>query len=171
MSVYPAPLQYNGMIKTVFNPEDYSNYLNSTDQQQKNLINALATLQPVNSTNISQTATFSSSQSYDLNNGLIYSLASNSTVMTTISFTNIPITPQNSYIFTFLLTPSTASTPYYIIPNSNFVTINGTSCPLYGLTNITLPSTYTILNQQIIVINTSTTFTPSFIALTSVSGY
>ena len=171
MSVYPAPLQYNGMIKTVFNPEDYSDYLNSTDQQQKNLINSLGTLQSVDSVNISQTATFNASQTYDFNNGQIYSLASNSTIMTTISFTNIPITPLNSYIFTFLLTPSIASTPYYLIPNTNFVTINGTTYPLYGLSNITLPSTYTILNQQIILINTSTTFTPSFIALTSVSGY
>ena len=176
MAQYPTPVKYNGQINLIFNPEDYSTYSTNTSLiQTLASVQSLASIQSIASAqyaNNSQTATFTSTPSFDIGNGLLYNLASNSTVITTVSFTSIPqIIPLASYIFTFFLTPNTASSPYYLLPNSNFVSINGTSYPLYGLSNISLPSTYTTLVQQIILTNTSATFTPSFIALTSVSGY
>lgn len=143
-------------------------------------INGLATMNNLNVTSLLKSkqyaddlnnSAFTASQKFSFNNGLVYTLDTNSTVMTTILFTDIPITPQQSYKFTFIMKPDIASSAYYLKPNTDFVTINGISSPLYGLSNIILPATFTYLLQQITLINTSTTTTPSFISLTRVSGY
>ena len=116
-------------------------------------------------------ATFAAAQTYSFNAGMVYTLASNSTATTTLSINDIPTTPQQSYIFTFILQPGTANSPYWIKPNTNFVSVNGGSVSLFGLQNTALPATYTYIVQQVTVINTSTTTTPTYIAFTSVSGY
>ena len=117
------------------------------------------------------TATFSAAQTYSFNNGMVYTLTSNSTATTTLSINDIPTTPQQSYIFTFILQPTTANSPYWIKPNTSFVSVNGGSAPLYGLQNATLPAAYTYIVQQVTVLNISTTASPNFITYISVSGY
>lgn len=114
---------------------------------------------------------FTAAQTYSFNNGMVYSLSSDATVMTTVSFTDIPIIAQQSYIFTFIFQPSAVNSGYYLKPNTNNINVNGIAVSLYGLQNVALPSAYTYLVQSITIINRSTTSTPTFIALTSVSGY
>ena len=116
-------------------------------------------------------ATFSAAQTYSFNNGMVYTLISNSTTTTTLAITDLPTTPQQSYIFTFIIQPSATNSPYWIKPNTNFISANGISTPLYGLQNVALPAAYTYIVQQVTVINSSTTTTPSFIAFTSLSAY
>jgi hypothetical protein len=102
---------------------------------------------------------------------MIYTLASNDTPMTSLSINDIPDTPLKSYNFTFIIQPITVDSPYYLKPNKNIISVNNKSIPLYGLENVSLPATYTYLIQEIKVINTSTTATPSFSAFTNVSGF
>ena len=116
-------------------------------------------------------ATFAAAQSYSFNNGMVYTLTSNSTATTTLAINDIPTTPQQSYIFTFIIQPTTANSSWYIVPNTNFISVNGGSAPLYGLQNAVLPRAFTYIVQQVTVINTSTTTSPTFITFTSVSGY
>ena len=116
-------------------------------------------------------ATFSAAQTYSFLTGMVYTLTSNSTTTTTLAITDLPTTPQQSYIFTFIIQPTTTNSPYWIKPNTNFISANGISTPLYGLQNIALPAAYTYIVQQVTVINSSTTTTPSFIAFTSLSAY
>ena len=116
-------------------------------------------------------ATFSAAQTYSFNNGMVYTLTSNSTTTTTLAITDLPTTPQQSYIFTFIIQPSATNSPYWIKPNTNFISANGISTPLFGLQNAALPAAYTYIVQQVTVINTSTTTSPNFITFTSVSGY
>jgi hypothetical protein len=116
-------------------------------------------------------ASFSASQTYSFNDAMIYTLASNDTPMTSLSINDIPTTPLKSYNFTFIIQPITADSPYYLKPNKNVISVNNKSIPLYGLENVSLPATYTYLIQEIKVINTSTTATPSFSAFTNVSGF
>ena len=116
-------------------------------------------------------ATFSAAQTFSFNGGMVYTLISNSTTTTTLAITDLPTTPQQSYIFTFIIQPSAANSPYWIKPNTNFISANGISTPLYGLQNVALPAAYTYIVQQMTVINSSTTATPSFIAFTSLSAY
>lgn len=154
MAEYRAPRKHNGFINTVFNIKDYI----KTNSIIKYIPNSLST-------------TFTNAQTYDYLQGQIYTLGSDSTVMTTLSFINLPKIPQTSYVFTFILTPSLSSKPYYILPNTNFVSVNGISTALSGLSNITLPTTYTTLIQQVTIINTSTFLTPLYNAVTSIVGY
>jgi hypothetical protein len=116
-------------------------------------------------------ASFSASQTYSFNDAMIYTLASNDTPMTSLSINDIPTTPLKSYKFTFIIKPDTLDSPFYLKPNKNVISVNNESIPLYGLENISLPATYTYLIQEIKVINTSTTATPSFSAFTNVSGF
>ena len=199
MSVYPTPKQHNGSLNLVFNKDGYiknessssgttqafndGRYLKNTGVVVSSAsttfnssvnIAGLATINNLNtkkSTDAHVSATFSASQTYSFLTGMVYSLASNSTTTTTLSITDIPTTPRQSYISTLILQPSAVNSPYWIKPNTNFISANGISTPLYGLQNITLPSTYTYIVQQITVINSSTTTTPSFTALTSLSAY
>ena len=109
--------------------------------------------------------------------GMVYNLSTTSTAMTSLGFTNIPTTPQQTYVFTFVLLPSTVSSAWYLKPPTNFLSITAvggtinTAVPLYGISNVVLPSAYTYMLQQITIVNTSTTTTPSFIEFLSVSGY
>jgi hypothetical protein len=118
-------------------------------------------------------ATFSSQLSFSFNNGLVYYLDINSTTITSISFTDIPETQQQTYIFTFIMKPASYSSynPAYLQVSSNTVAINGQSTSLFGLSNVTFPSSYTYIIQQITLINMSTTANPNFISLTSLSAY
>jgi hypothetical protein len=144
-------------------------------------VNSLATFQNVDidgtlqskkmtdALNVSKT--FASNMTFSINDGMVYYISSNSTSQTTITFTDIPTTPQKSYIFTFVIKPTTVSSPWYIKPNSNFLNVNGISVTLSGLNNTTLPSSYAYIVQQITIFNISQTSTPNFIAITGFSGY
>jgi hypothetical protein len=114
---------------------------------------------------------FRTEQLYSFNNGMVYSIISDATTVNSVKFIDIPTTINQSYIFTFILQPSTENSPYYINPSSNTVYINGTSIQLYGLQNVILPTNYTFLVQQISIIYNLYSASPQFIALTSVSGY
>ncbi len=143
-------------------------------------VNALATLDTLTvakllkskqSTDTLTSGVFQSNQSYSFNNGMVYSIISDSTTVNSVSFIDIPTTINQSYIFTFILRPSSVNSPYYIKPSSNTINVNGVSISLYGLQNVTLPTNYTFLVQQISIIYNLYASSPQFIALTSVSGY
>jgi hypothetical protein len=144
-------------------------------------MNALATLYTLTveklleakqSTDTLTSVVFQSNQSYSFNNGMVYSIISDSTTMNSVSFIDILTTINQSYMFTFILRPSNANSPYYIRPSSNSINVNGVSIPLYGLQNVVLPTSYTYLVQQIsIIYNIYSSPPPQFIALTSVSAY
>jgi hypothetical protein len=143
-------------------------------------VKTLATIDTLNvtkllkSTQSSDTLTaelFRSDQIYNFTNGMVYSIISNNTVVNSISFTNIPTTVNQSYIFTFILQPSAVNSPFYIKSSSNTVNVNGVSIPLYGLQNVSLPANYTYLVQQITIIYNIYGTNPQFVALTSVSAY
>jgi hypothetical protein len=126
------------------------------------------------STQTSDTLTadlFRSDQLYSFTNGMVYSIISDATAVNSVSFINIPTTTNQTYIFTFILQPTTANSPYYIRPNTNTVNVNGVSIPLYGLQNASLAGNYTYLVQQISIIYNLYATDPQFIALTSVSSY
>jgi hypothetical protein len=117
------------------------------------------------------TDVFRTYQIYSFTNGMVYSIISDSTTVNSVSFINIPTTVNQSYIFTFLLQPSTLNSPYYIKSINDAINVNGISIPLYGLQNVTLPTNYTYLVQQISIIYNLYASNPKFIALTSVSAY
>jgi hypothetical protein len=150
---------------TIFNGTSTFNSLATFDSLNANLLKSKQTTDTLISSG------FTASQTYSFINGMVYNLNSDATVMTTLSFTDIPITPQQSYIFTFILQPSAVNSGYYLKPNTSYVNVNGLSISLYGLQNVVLPAAYTYLVQSITLINRSTTTTPTFIALTSVSGF
>jgi hypothetical protein len=140
-------------------------------------VSSLATIQDVSitgtlkakqSTDTLIPNTFSADQSYSFLNGMVYSISSDTTTVNSVSFVDIPTTTNQSYIFTFVIKPSEVDSPYYIKPSgSNTILVNGTSVPLYGLQNVSLPANYTYLVQQISVIYVEN----GFISLTSVAGY
>ena len=116
-------------------------------------------------------ATFASMMTFNFTVNMIYYLEINSSTNSFVFFTNIPTTAQQSYIFTFLIKP-TINSKFYINPINNLISINGVlNTPLYGTTNVSLPSTFSLIVQQITIVNTSTTTTPNYIALTSVTAY
>jgi hypothetical protein len=110
-------------------------------------------------------------------NGMVYNMTSNSTALSSLAFTNIPTTPQQTYVFSFIILPSTASSAWYLKPPTNFITVTAiggtanTGVPLYGISNVIFPQSYTYIMQQITIVNTSLSSTPSFIAFLSVSAY
>ena len=116
-------------------------------------------------------ASFSTTMTFNFDLGMIYSLNITTLTSSSVLFTNIPITSQQSYNFTFVITP-TVNSKFYIIPTNNLISINGVATiPIYGISNISLPATFTYLIQQITIINTSITTTPTYIALTNVSAF
>jgi hypothetical protein len=133
-------------------------------------ITATGQLKVKQSTDTLTSDIFRSDQLYSFSNGMVYSIISDATTVNSVSFINIPTTTNQSYIFTFILQPSTASNPYYIKPSSNTVVVNGVSVPLYGLQSVVLPSSYTYLVQQISIIYDVYSGN-NFFALTSVSAY
>jgi hypothetical protein len=114
---------------------------------------------------------FRSDQLHSFNNGMVYSIISDSTTVNSVSFINIPTTINQSYIFTFILRPSSVNSPFYVRWSSNSIKVNGVSIPLYGLQNVFLPSSYTYIVQSISIIYNIHASTPQFVALTSVSAY
>ena len=117
-------------------------------------------------------ATFSANQTYSIRNGMVYRLASTNVAINSISFTDIPTTPLQTYIFTFIITPPAPNNAYYINPNSQMISVNSLPATVYGLQTVILPAGYTYLVQQITIINNSSTPNlPNFQAFTSVSGY
>jgi hypothetical protein len=201
MSIYPIPKTRNGFLNTIFNKNDYiqtislggptqaqndSRYLKNTGIvvssaattfNSKVNIAGLATIDSLvtNSLNTKKntdslvSSSFSTTQTYSYNNGMVYFTNSNDAVVTNFSITDIPIDQLKSYIFTFIFEPNTANSKYYI--KTSNISINGISTPLIGLANVVLPSNFTYLVQQISLINRSSTTTPAFIAITSVSAY
>ncbi len=167
----------NSSAQTTFqNTVDFKSLLTVDNMQ----VNALATLETLTvenllkakqSTDTLTSGVFQSNQSYSFNNGMVYSIISDSTTVNSVSFIDIPTTINQSYIFTFILRPSSVNSPFYIKPSSNTINVNGVSISLYGLQNVTLPTNYTILVQQISIIYNIYSSSPQFIALTSVSGY
>jgi hypothetical protein len=143
-------------------------------------VNTLATIESLNvlglqkskqTTDTLTSDVFRADQLYSFSNGMVYSIISDATTVNSVSFINIPTTINQSYIFTFILRPSAVNSPYYIKPSSNTIVVNSVSIPLYGLQNVTLPTNYTFLVQQISIIYNIYSSSPQFIALTSVSGY
>ncbi len=125
------------------------------------------------STQTSDTITaelFRIDQVYSFSNGMVYTLISDDAVVNSVSFINVPTTTNQTYIFTFIMQPSVANSPYYIKSNNNTINVNGSSIQLYGLQNVSLPTNYTFLVQQISIIY-DVYYGKQFFALTSVSAY
>jgi hypothetical protein len=110
-------------------------------------------------------ANFTSNQEYDLNNGMVYSITSDSTTVDNVTFINVPDDANQSYIFTFIFKTSQVDTPYYI--KTANISVNDVSISLHGLQNIELPINYTYLVQQITIIYGES----DLFALTSVAAY
>ena len=109
--------------------------------------------------------------------GMVYNLSTTATVLTSLAFTTIPTAPQQTYVFTFVLNPSTANSAWWLKPPTNFLSVTAvggsinTAVPLVGISNVVLPASYTYMFQQVTIVNTSTTTTPSFMGFVSVAGY
>jgi hypothetical protein len=119
---------------------------------------------------------YTTTPSFSMTSGIVYYLATTSTAITSIGFTNIPTTGQTSTIFTFILMPSAVNNPFFLKPGTNFINITPVggvivSVPVFGFGNVVLPANYTYLLQQFTIVNTSITTTPNYIAFTNVSGY
>ena len=193
MSSYQVPVKRNNEFSTIFNALDYdvnassksnpvlfndSRYLQSSGTNvTSNAINtsfntlAISTLKAKQNIDTFSITTFASMMTFNFTVNMIYYLEINSLTNSFLFFTNIPTTASQSYIFTFLIKP-TINSKFYINPINNLISINGVlNTPVYGTTNVSLPSTFNFIVQQITIINTSTTTTPSFIGLTSVSAY
>lgn len=117
-------------------------------------------------------SSYSSVLTFNMDTGMVIYMDTNSSTNSSVTFTNIPVTAQQSYTFTYILKPSTINSKWFISPNSNVITVNSISnIPIFGISNAIFPLTFTYLLQQITIINKSTTTTPDFIAFTNVSGY
>ena len=192
MSSYLVPLKRNNEFSSIFNSIDYdvntpskdpirfndSRYLRSsgTNVSSNAIITNFNSL-VVNSIKSKQTIdsftqfTFSNSMSFDFNTSMIFSMDISVLQISSISFVNIPITPLQTYIFTFLVKP-TLNSKFFINPLNNLINVNEfTNVPIYGISNVSLPNLFTFLIQQITIINTSSTSVPNFISITSVTAY
>jgi hypothetical protein len=121
-------------------------------------------------------ASFNTTPTFSITQGMVYVMTTTSTAITSLSLTNIPITPLQTYVFTFLCQPSTPNSPWYLKPPTNFMNITavgrGTSIvPINGISSIVFPSTYVYILQTITVLNISTSSTPNFVALFSATAY
>ena len=187
MSSYQVPVKRNNEFSTIFNSLDYdlnassksnpvlfndSRYLKSSGTNvSSNAINtsfntlAISTLKAKQNIDTFSVTTFASLMTFDFTVNMIYSMDITSLLSSSLLFTNLSTTSQQSYIFTFLIKPT-------VNPISNLISVNGISAvPIYGSSNISLPSIFNFIVQQITIINTSTTTTPNYIALTSVTAY
>ena len=193
MSSYSVPLKRNNEFSSIFNSIDYdvnassksdpirfndSRYLKSsgTTVSSNAIITNFNSL-VVNSIKSKQTIdsftqfTFSNSMSFDFNTSMIFSMDISVLQNSSISFVNIPITPLQTYIFTFLIKLSLNS-KFFINPLNNIISLNEFSnVPIYGISNVSLPNLFTFIIQQITLINTSSTAIPNFISITSVTAY
>jgi hypothetical protein len=197
MSVYPSPKQRNGLLNTVFNRDDYilqnsggggasqaandARYLKNngvvvssaqtTFNSSVNIkgVATVDTLIAKQNINTVKSGNWSATQSYSFQNGMVYTLASNDTNLTSLAINDLPTTPLQTYTFTFIIEPSVKNSPFYL--NSKSFSINEIPILLGGISNIVLPDLYTYLVQTLTIVNRSVTITPAFIAYTSVSGY
>ena len=113
------------------------------------------------------TSIFSSSMTFDFSINMQYYLDISSLLSSSLFFTNLPTTAQQSYN---LIKPTT-NLKFYIIPNNNVISINATSYPLYGISNVIFSTTFNYILQKLTIVNLSTTTTPNFIATTSIITY
>ena len=192
MSSYQVPLKRNNEFSTVFNSIDYdvnvpskdpirfndARYLKSSGSNISSSavitnFNGLVTNSIKSKQNIDSftPSTFSTSMIFDFNLNMIFSMEISSLITSSLFFTNIPTTAQQTYIFTFLIKP-TVNSKFFINPINNLISVNGISTiPIYGISNVSLPSTFNFIVQQITIINSSITTTPNYFALTSVTAY
>ena len=193
MSSYQIPIKHNNEFSTIFNNVDYDVSLSS--QSNPNLFNDARYLKSsgtiVSSSSITNTfnalvtnslkgkqssknsftaSSFSSSMTFDFSINMQYYLEISSLLSCSLFFTNLPTTAQQSYTFLFLIKP-TANSKFYIIPTNNLISINATSYPLYGISNVIFPTTFNYILQKITIVNLSTTTAPNFIATTSIITY
>ena len=192
MSSYQIPIKHNNEFSTIFNNVDYdvslssksnpilfndARYLKSSgtivsSSSITNTFNALVTssLKSKQIIDSFTTSTFSSSMTFDFSINMQYYLEISSLLSCSLFFTNLPTTAQQSYTFLFLIKPTTNS-KFYIIPTNNVLSINATSYPLYGISNVIFSTTFNYILQKITIVNLSTTTTPNFIATTSIITY
>ena len=192
MSSYQIPIKHNNEFSTIFNNVDYdvslssksnpilfndTRYLKSSgtivsSSSITNTFNALVTssLKSKQIIDSFTTSTFSSSMTFDFSINMQYYLEISSLLTCSLLFTNLPTTAQQSYTFLFLIKPTTNS-KFYIIPTNNVISINATSYPLYGISNVIFPTTFNYILQKITIVNLSTSTTPNFIATTSIITY
>ena len=192
MSSYQIPIKHNNEFSTIFNNMDYdvslssksnpilfndARYLKSSgtvvsSSSITNTFNALVTnsLKSKQIIDSFTTSTFSTSMTFDFSINMQYYLEISSLLSCSLFFTNLPTTAQQSYTFLFLIKPTTNS-KFYIIPTNNVISINATSYPLYGISNVIFPTTFNYILQKITIVNLSTSTTPNFIATTSIITY
>ena len=192
MSSYQTPIKHNNEFSTIFSNMDYdfslssksnpilfndARYLKSSgtivsSSSITNTFNALVTnsLKSKQIIDSFTTSTFSSSMTFDFSINMQYYLEISSLLSCSLFFTNLPTTAQQSYTFLFLIKP-TANSKFYIIPTNNVISINATSYPLYGISNVIFPTTFNYILQKITIVNLSTSTTPNFIATTSIITY
>ena len=192
MSSYQIPIKHNNEFSTIFNNMDYdvslssksnpilfndARYLKSSgtivsSSSITNTFNALVTssLKSKQIIDSFTTSTFSSSMTFDFSINMQYYLEISSLLSCSLFFTNLPTTAQQSYTFLFLIKPTTNS-KFYIIPTNNVISINATSYPLYGISNVIFPTTFNYILQKITIVNLSTSTIPNFIATTSIITY
>ena len=124
MSSYQVPLKRNNEFSTVFNSIDYdvnvpskdpirfndARYLKSSGSNISSSavitnFNGLVTNSIKSKQNIDSftPSTFSTSMTFDFNLNMIFSMDISVLQNSSISFINIPITPLQTYIFTFLI--------------------------------------------------------------------
>ena len=148
----------------MFSPKTINNSTSIPFLAANNIFTGINTF--VNSYDNLNILSYSATPSVSYLNGQLYYMPTTA-ACSSLEITSIPTTPQACYVFSFVFEPSTANSPLYFTGTS--VTLNGTSTALKG--TISLPTTYSYLVQSITIINTSTTTTPSFIALNSVQGF
>ena len=192
MSSYQIPIKHNNEFSTIFNNVDYDVSLSSksnpilfndarylknsgtivSSSSITNTFNALVTssLKSKQIIDSFTTSTFSSSMTFDFSINMQYYLEISSLLSCSLFFTNLPTTAQQSYTFLFLIKPTTNS-KFYNIPTNNVISINATSYPLYGISNVIFPTTFNYILQKITIVNLSTSTTPNFIATTSIITY
>jgi hypothetical protein len=136
---------------------------------------SIQSLQASDSLNTSQV--FATNMTFDYTAGMVYYLSTSNITQSQIFFANIPTTPKKSYIFTFILKPSTASNAWYLKPSGNYVRVNGGYATVSGIGSgstgsVVLPSTYTYIIQQRTIFSIGDTVdTPVYFAVSSVSAY
>ena len=84
----------------------FNNSITIAGQTNVSNLSVSALLNAKQATDTLVSATFSAAQTFSFNGGMVYTLISNSTTTTTLAITDLPTTPQQSYIFTFIIQPS-----------------------------------------------------------------
>ena len=109
---------------------------------------------------------FSFATTIDFTQGMINYMSPTS-IISSLSIINVPITPLKSYSFAFIF--STAN-PYYIAPSTGTINVNGAPVVLSGTITISSTVTYTYIVQQVYLVNRSSTGIDMF-ALTSATTF